>query len=795
MVRRKAYLLNVGYTVKEGTTYLTLLVKGKVKSKLLYRMDPYFLVDAKPGKKDMIEKMEAVDRKGNRITPLTVEIIVRKIGPMKKEMLKVYCKMPSDVPVLRSALPFTCYEYSIPFSRRAIFDLGLIPLGMIRYEREGRFIKEIVDTAPAKPGLSSIAFDIETYNPEGMPREKKDPAIMISYAGNAHGRIKGVLTYKQSGKDFARTLSSEKDMIRDFCSIVKKADPDILFGYNSGNFDIPYLTARAEVNAIELDLGRKGETLRAVHMGKMTGYEIPGRIHLDLFPLARFFGFIGVIKAQRYTLDSIAEEVLGRNKLDVEKGSMWKVWDSGDIGNLLDYSLVDSEITYELGLRLLPIAAELSLLTRIPLFNITLSTSGQMVENLLMSKAASENMLIPKKPGGQAIYDRINAPIQGAFVKLPEPGIYDNIAVMDFRGLYPSIIISYNIDPDTLVPEDERCVNCFESPTGARFLKEPKGLVPAVLEELVELRAGLKRELKGMDKESDGFIRMSARSQAIKIVSNSFFGYLAYARSRWYSRDCAESVTAWGRKHIMDTIGKAEKEGFQVLYGDTDSLFLLLGDKKREDIASFLDSINKNLPEKMELEMEGFYTRGVFVSRKGGEGAKKRYAMLEDDGRIKIKGFELVRRDWSAIAKNTQKKVLEAILKEGSKKKAVRIVRNTIKRLKEGSVPFEELSINTQLNKDPSKYEVVSPELSAAKKMMENGINVEQGAMISYVIGKKGNSISEKAVPADSAEDYDAEYYINNQLLPAVLKILKELGYDEYGLKMGGEQKSLESFL
>jgi DNA polymerase I len=791
MVKRKAYLLDVGYTVRDDETYLTLLVKGKVKSRLLYRLDPYFLIDAPEEKSDAIMGMEAVDRKGNNVRVKRIETVEKKIGPIKKKLLKVFCKRPSDVPTLKSAIPFPCYEHSIPFARRAVFDLGLIPLGIIHYERDGQNVKRISKMEPAKPVLSSMAFDIETYNPEGMPREKKDPAIMVSYAAD---RIKGVCTFKESKKDYVLSLSNEREMIDEFLKTVRKSDPDILFGYNSGNFDIPYLIARSEANGQPFGIGWKGEAPRQVRKGQLSGFEIPGRVHIDLYPISRFFGFIGVIKAQRFTLDSIAEEVLGRNKVDIDKEDMWKQWDSGDIEHLAEYSLIDSEITHELGLRLLPILTELSSLTRIPLFDITLSTSGQMVENLLMSEAAARGMLIPKKPGGQMIYDRINAPIQGAFVKLPEPGIYDNIAVMDFRGLYPSIIISYNIDPDTLVPEGERAGDCYTSPTGARFLKEPTGLVPSVLSELVELRGGIKGQIKNLDKQSDEYVRMSARSQSIKIVSNSFYGFLAYARSRWYSRDCAESVTAWGRKHIMDTIEKAEQQGFQVLYGDTDSLFLLLGNRKREDVDSFLDSINEHLPEKMELEMEGLYTRGVFVSRKGGEGAKKRYAMLGEDGRIKIRGFELVRRDWSRIAKDTQKKVLEAILKDGSKGKAVSIVRKTIERLKNGNVPIEELAISTQLNKDPSKYEVVSPELSAAKKMMAKGKPVEQGTMISYVIGRKGDSISEKAVPASSAEDYDADYYINNQLLPAVLKILKELGYDEYGLKMGGEQQSLESF-
>jgi len=279
-------------------------------------------------------------------------------------------------------------------------------------------------------------------------------------------------------------------------------------------------------------------------------------------------------------------------------------------------------------------------------------------------------------------------------------------------------------------------------------------------------------------------------------LHNSFYGYLAYARSRWYSRECGESVTAYGRKHIMETMERAEKAGFRVLYGDTDSVMLLY--KNREDVLKFVKDVNASLPEKMELELEGFYPRGVFVSKKGGageRGAKKKYALLGEDNRIKIRGFELVRRDWSQIAKKTQLAVLEAILRDGSKEKAVKIVRDTLERVVRGDVKMEELTIVTQLKKDPrGGYEVKSPELSAANKAIERGMPMDTGSVVSYVITKKGKTISEKAELAEFAKDYDPDYYINNQILPAVMKILKELGYDEYSLKVGGKQKTLDFF-
>lgn len=790
MVRKKAYFIDASYTIKNNETYVSLLLKGKKSIRRYYRCDPYFYVDAPVETKDRIMAIKAPKNNGELVSPIRIEECKKKTGLAIKKMLKVYCREPSHVPVVKAAVPYTCYEYNIPFARRFMFDMGISPFSLITYERKGSLITKITDIKPGNPKLSVMSFDIETYNPIGAPRGEKDPVIMISYCGTK----KGVLTFKKSAKEFVETVADEKTMIKRFEEIVRSEDPDIITGYNSANFDLPYLKARSDVLKTQLKLGRYGSGIKEVKKGLITGIGVAGRIHFDLYPMAKFFSFIGVIKSQKFTLDAVAEDVVGSKKVKIKKDEIWQTWDSGEIDRLCEYSLVDSELTLAICERFLPIDIELSSVAKMPLFDTTLSTSGQLVENLLMFHATERNELIPSKPIGEEIGERINAPIQGAYVKLPEPGIYENVAVLDFRGLYPSIIVSYNIDPGTLLHENKDEAGYFESPTGARFSKKETGLIPFVLNYLIDLRMVLKRKIKTLDKSSEEHVKITARSHALKILANSFYGYMGYARSRWYSRQCAESVTAWGRKHIMETIETAEKSGFQVLYSDTDSIFLLY--KKKEDVSKFMDAVNKSLPEKMELELEGFFPRGVFVSKKGSEekGAKKKYALLGEDGKIKIRGFELVRRDWSKVAKETQLKVLEAILKEGSKEKAVKIIRDVVAKLQEGKVPLEMLAISTQLNKNPENYEVASPELTAAKKMLAAGINAEKGTMISYVVGKSGKTISEKAVPLELAKDYDADYYINNQILPSVMKIMKELGYDEHSMKFGGKQKSLDAF-
>ncbi|MEK6981302.1 MAG: DNA-directed DNA polymerase [Candidatus Micrarchaeota archaeon] len=791
MVIRKAYFLDADYVFKNDLTYVRLQLKGKKTTFLYYQTDPYFYVDASTDKIDDLKKITAQNKDGSICSILRVESVKKNVFGTEKSLLKVFCKQPRDVPSLKHSIPFTCYEYNILFGKRFMLDMQLSPFSVITYEREGNKIKKIIKIETGKPpDLKSLAFDIETYNPVGMSREKTDPVIMISYSNSKSE----VLTSKKSKHDFVRSFTSEKEILEGFCKIVQQENPDVIFGYNSSQFDLPYLQARSDILNTKLDLGKEGKRIKQIRKGMVNGMQIFGRTHVDLYPLVRFFSFIGLIKTEDFTLDKVAKSLNGMQKIDIDKKLIYQMWDQDQVDTLADYALMDAKVTEQIGQRYLNLLIELANITKFPLFDLALSTSGQMVESVLMFNANTRNEIIPSKPSEAAIKERTLNPIQGAFVKLPEPGIYDNIAVMDFRGLYPSIIASYNIDPYTITKTgDEK--TCHYAPNGAVFLKQPMGLIPSVVNWLLDYRTKIKKELKNHDKNSETYKQLDARSWSLKIVTNSIYGYLAYPRSRWYSRESGDATTAYGRKHITETIAEAEKWGFHVLYGDTDSIFFLY--KEKQKVLEFVEHINKNLPEKMELELEGFYPRGVFVSKKTGsqeKGAKKKYALLGDDGRIKIRGFELVRRDWSDIAKKTQYDVLEAILREGSKEKAVAIARKTIERLKKGEVSLTELAIETKISKDMDKYAIKSPEVAAAEKAQQRGVKFEKDNIISYVITKKGKSISEKAELLEFAKDYDPDYYINNQVLPAVMKILKELGYDEHALKMGGVQKGLGSF-
>ena len=201
----------------------------------------------------------------------------------------------------------------------------------------------------------------------------------------------------------------------------------------------------------------------------------------------------------------------------------------------------------------------------------------------------------------------------------------------------------------------------------------------------------------------------------------------------------------------------------------------------------------------MEIEYEGFYPRGIFVSAKeGAYGAKKKYALLSEDNHIIIKGFETIRRNWSFIAKETQREVLNIILKEGNPKKAFNYVKGIIDGIKKKEIPIEKVVIHTQLQKAVSEYDSIGPHVAVAQRMMDKGIPVGPGSLIRYVItkGKDKEKIRDRAkLPEEiSQSDYDSDYYINNQIIPSVEKIFEVLGFEKDDLIDSLNQSNLNKY-
>ncbi len=805
MVNFNFYPVDINQKVVDNKAFLYLYGrtdKGEQICLVEKDFQPYFWVLPKENPDELKAKLEKLQTDEFKV--VKVETEKKKHLEVEHEFLKVFTDLPKSVPKVRNEIKYwdlvkDCFEYDILFTRRYLIDKNIIPFNLYNIEAEktvekGKVecfeVKEIKTTdsdSNFEPDI--IAFDIETYNPTALIDPKENAILMIALYGKDYKKI---ITWKKNDHEDAEIVDSEAELIEKFKKIVADKKPDILCGYFSDEFDFPYIKARADKYRIKLDLGLDYSELKTGR-GASTSCTIAGICHLDVYRFIRSV-LRTAIKGGSFSLDSVSKELLGAQKEDVDVNNLATDWDNDtNLEMYAQYNLQDSKLTYDLAVKLFPNMNEL-----VKMIGLTLSDThrmglSQLVEWFLLKQAPDFNEIAPNRPKRDTITERRSQTYTGGFVFEPTPGIYFNVVIFDFRSLYPTIVASHNISVGTL-----NCDCCEDAePTpgleNIRFCKRKKGFIPSVMEDLIERRMRVKEIIK--QKGESPFLY--ARQMSLKLLANSFYGYLGFFGARYYSFDCAQAITAYSRHHIKKVIEDANKENFKVIYSDTDSIFLELDKKTKDEAIKFVDKQNQDLPGLMELEYEGFYPAALFVPTKAsGAGAKKRYALLDDKGKINIKGFETVRRNTSIIAKETQEKVLKILLSGEGDDKALNYAKNIIKELDDHTIPKEKVIIKTQLSKELGAYESVGPHVAIAEKMHKKGIPVGPGMVISYVVCKGKGVIRDKAkLPEEcSDEDYDSEYYINNQVIPVVERILEIFGHKKEELLDKGSQDKLSKF-
>jgi len=801
MARQKALLVDVNYAFGEKSIIQLYFSNGKeqfvVKDP---SFEPYFYVITKGDIEENRKLLEETNLGG--VKPRRVEIVERKTSPEKEpeKVLQVFLNSTKDVKPAREhvkELEFVLQkrEFDIPFAKRYLIDKGLEPLS--EYEVEFNEENELVSLNKLdKPRELRIgAFDLETYFDGGFSNAKKDPIIMASYADFEE---QVVFSTKKIAKKYAVQVKDEKELVEKLAEKIRSKKLDILCTYNGDRFDLPYLKDRAEILGVNLRLGADDRAPRLVKKGLDNAVGINGVQHVDAYQLLRILNKFAIVNLIKFDLETVDKALYGEDKEKIQPDEMIKIWNSGkDLERFAEYNRLDSEVTYRIVKDYIPLYVEVGKLVKQTLFDITRAGASQLVESLLLIEAFEKKILVPNKPHEQEVKMRLMRSIKGGFVKEPVPGLHENLAIVDFTSLHPTIMISHNISPDTVGCDHAECKENV-SPGKQQFCTKRKGFISETMKELFGRRYELKKSLKDLKKGSKEYTTVHAKQQGMKIILNSFYGTLAFARFRWYSFESAGAVTSWSRQYVKMVAEKAEKAGFVPIYGDTDSAFLKIPEgKTREDVHAFLKKINSELPGVMSLDLDGFYKRGIFVTTKSGEkAAKKKYALIDFDGNLKIVGFEYVRRDWSRIARETQRSVIEAVLSEGNPEKAVRIAKRAISDLKAGSVKKSDLVIFSRLKRPIEKYESIGPHVAAARKAIAKGKALGEGSMIDYVITRAGKSISDRAQLAEFVAEgnYDADYYIGHQVIPAVIKIIRELGYSKEDLIHGGKQSSLAAF-
>ncbi len=586
-MQRNVVILDIDYVTYEDKPVIRLFSKDGDKNIILIddTFEPYLYVMS-----DEID--ECISEIQDNLDVVRVEKITKKDFQIEKEFIKVTFKHPQELAKSRDKLRdletvIQIREFDIPFYRRYLMDRDVIPMteviaigdeidSFLTLDSAKQDIEIIKLTHPLERvkeyphDFRILSFDLEVRNPHGMPNSEVDEIIMIGVASNFG--INQVISTKTNSKgDFVNQVESEKEMIEEFVKIIKDNNVDIIVGYNSDNFDFPYLKDRAKILGVDLDIGMDESDIKFIRRGYANAASFKGLIHVDLYLVMRRY-----MTLERYTLERVYYELFGEEKIDVPGDRIWEFWDNGgeELDNLFDYSLDDVVSTLKIAEQTLPLNLELTRIIGQPLFDVARMATGQQAEWFLVKQAYFDGEVVPNKRGSN-FADRASAEDnEGGYVREPEKGLHENLVQFDFRSLYPSIIISKNISPDVMVLGDVENEDDYNmSPEhGLKFKKEPQGFIPSVIDKILQERFKIKRQMKDSNDPQEKKA-LDVQQQAIKRLANTMYGIYGFPRFRWYSFECAKAITSWGRQYIKSSIKKAEEFGFYAIYADTDGFY------------------------------------------------------------------------------------------------------------------------------------------------------------------------------------------------------------------------------
>ncbi len=678
---------------------------------------------------EMVEKIKR--EHGDLVEEM--EISRRKYFGKPVQSIKIFCREKVKLAKQLQAIEGVrdCLEDDIRLSTRYLIDNNVVPCWWHEAEvtetantfgvRANKIylaesFPKMIERADL-PSLRVLGFYLTYYSREGSPKPERNPIIMISTATN-NGKVAQFLAEKKN----------DKKTLQDFMNYVQDFDPDIITGYGINTLDMVYLRERCRILGLKLCVDRAGTEPHTSVYGHIS---LTGISSLDLIDFHDQFPEVKV-----KTLENLADH-LGIMKLE-NRNVIWDVdfadyWDDPKKCDALKrFALDNARCIIGIAKTLIDFALQLSSLVSLPLDHVMTAATGFRVDSFLMKQAQKIGELIPK---------RIEQPYRtyaGGLVLTPKPGLHQNIGVIDFKSMYPNLMIFYNLSPDTYISPTEKTNQEFsEAPeVKHRFRKQPPGFYKAVLTFLINRRNEIRAKMKNINHHTIEYQVLDAQQKAVKIIANATYGYAGWVGARWYSKPVAEAASAWGRHTILAAIEIVEKIGLAVIYGDTDSIFATYDDKKTFQAEK---EIEKALG--LEVELGNIYTRIFFTE------AKKRYAGLLKDGTLDIVGLEVIRGDWAQVAKIAQEQVLQIILQEQSPMKAEDYVRKFIEEIRQRKVPYRDLVIWKSLSKPIEEYAVNASHVEAAKMLQKKGWKMTVGDKVGYVIVKGEGKLYERVKP------------------------------------------------
>lgn len=624
------------------------------------------------------------------------------------------------------------------------------------------------------PEYKIMSFDIETG------KDGRLLSLAYSFRSKACNEDRTIVLGKGDETPDVTFSMNEHGLLEFFQKAVKRLDPDIFTGWNVIGFDFHFLDKKSKQLKLPLCLGRNNRPLDMFQSARGEWHiKLEGRVVID-GPWAMKMNFFSF---ESFKLNSVAKELLGSGK-DIDEDEEFDKW--GEIERrfredkmaLARYNVLDATLV-------------LDIFEKSKLIDLMITRSfisGMLIERVGGSTASFDHFYLPALHEAGVVAPNVDdigwaRQAKGGFVLNPKVGIHPNVLVMDFKSLYPTVIQTFLIDPLSRL---NRHVNPLTTPVGLTFSRTDH-ILPGKIAELLERRSQAKKE------------KNNNLSQAVKILMNSFYGVMGSSGCRFYQEDLPDGITGTGQWILKTVIDFLEAQGFGVLYGDTDSLFVQLPSMDNYDgqarklvseVNAFLTGKLKadfDVESKLEIQYDKFFQTLILTSARGNEeGAKKRYAGLaikNVDGKIVeemvLTGMEYVRSDWSLLARNFQYELIRRVFKGEDVQE---YIDETLKKLENKELD-DQLVLSKRLSKPLDEYiKNVPPHARAAKILFEKtGIFKKRPQ---YVMTTRG------AIPIELPhDDIDYDYYLERQLAPIADSILGLFGksFEE----MRGPQLSL----
>ncbi|MCD1295589.1 DNA polymerase [Methanocella sp. CWC-04] len=651
----------------------------------------------------------------------------------------------------------------------------------IRADLQWHYLRDI----PPHSGVNVNVTDgiITSIERDGSVREPLKIMAVSPVFTPGPSRRRRLVSVSIYGDGIERYIERDEPcMLREFQEAVDEADPDLLAFFDADNEKLPMLGLRARANNMRLMLGRLGSGT-ILHEGTYTKSEVkhwrarqvraPGRVIMDLWKDARTDADL---KRTDLSLDAVYEAEFGDN-----------------------VPCAEAEKIYRLAKERLPMFLSWCERCMMPLDSVCREKHGMMNASMV-NYALIGSTIIPDEaeyPEGFKTPLVEDLKENGGLVITPEAGIHEDVAIVDFSSLFPRIFVKHNISPETINCRHEECMEHGEKVPflGFHICKKRHGIYPQVFGKVLEERDRVKEKMRTIDSDSEEYRILDVLYKSLKMQLVSPYGYMQFHLNNFRTVDGNRAVPAFGRWYLLRARDMAEEAGFNVVYADTDSLFIQRRGSCKEEYRAFCDMVSEEFG--MELKLEHICRWVLFLpERPGGKkGLKKKY-FASVDGEVLVRGLEVRRQDRSRITKEVQEKVLEMLASARDEKEfrdvipaAASYVRGQVSRIIDGRVTADDLVIIKKLSRRPEEYNAATHHCVAAETLADNGMDVRVGGKIEYIITGKNQAVPRSLVK--KLPDYDVGSYVENTVRP-VYALLREFGVKYEDLLPGPRQMKLE---